>query len=97
MGQTFSCIIGLQFSALKDGDRFFFTHHSNGEQSEKGLPRKTKSAVRKRRLSDIICDNTGAESTSALVMKQNQDIQSCTVRPSLGYDDIIPMLPRGKL
>ena len=34
LGPTFSWIVAEQFRALKDGDRFFFTHSNAG-----GLPR----------------------------------------------------------
>ena len=97
VGQTFSCIIGRQFENIKKGDRFFFTHPSDGEKSEKGLPQETRSAVMNRRLSDIICDNTGAESSPALVMMQNQQNETCLSRQSFGYDAIKPMLSNQNL
>ena len=81
VGKTFSCIIGQQFEVLKNGDRFFFTHNTHGEKSEKGLPQETKSAIRNRRLSDIICDNTETESNPVLVMKQGQQNETCFSRP----------------
>ena len=36
VGATFACIIATQFSNIKKGDRFFFTHPENGQQNEKG-------------------------------------------------------------
>ena len=96
VGKTFSCIIGQQFEVLKNGDRFFFTHNTHGEKSEKGLPQETKSAIRNRRLSDIICDNTGTESNPLLVMKQGQQNETCFSRPSFGFEEIKPMLSNGE-
>ena len=93
VGETFACIIGLQFSALREGDRFFFTHPSNGVNAERGLPTSVKVAIRKRRLGDVLCDNTDAESTPALVMRQDQQNETCSDKPTLGYLDIKPIVP----
>ena len=50
VGPTFACIISKQFENIMKGDRFFFTHKDGGV-------RDLKSMIRKRRLSDIMCDN----------------------------------------
>jgi len=56
LGPTFSFILGKQFQALKDGDRFFFTH-TQGPQAS-GLPIDVQQMIMQRRLSDIMCDTT---------------------------------------
>ena len=58
-GRTFTCILAKQFSALKTGDRFFFTHND-----QKGtFDLEQLSEIRKITLRDIICQNTDIEST----------------------------------
>jgi len=54
-GPTFNCIKALQFKKLMDGDRFFFTHK---DQTGSFTPTQLEE-IRKRRLSDILCENTG--------------------------------------
>ena len=54
LGVMFSAINSIQFSRLKDGDRFFFTH-TNGAA---GFTRDARAAIMERKISDIICDNT---------------------------------------
>jgi len=51
MGATFQGIIGSQFKALKDGDRFFFTHAGKMNIQE-------YQEIMGRTFADIICDNT---------------------------------------
>ena len=50
-GATFNGIKGRQFKALKDGDRFFFSHRDV-------MTRDEYDEIMNRELSDIICDNT---------------------------------------
>ena len=57
VGPTIACILGIQFKNLKEGDRFFFSHPSQGSKNEKGLPAFLRTLVRNRRLSDILCKN----------------------------------------
>jgi len=52
LGPTFSWMVAEQFRALKDGDRFFFTH-----SNARGLPRPIQEMVTKRTLGDLFCDN----------------------------------------
>ena len=58
-GRTFTCILARQFSALKTGDRFFFTHKDQAGSFNQEQLRQ----IRSRRLSDIICQNTDISST----------------------------------
>ena len=55
VGATFACVLGKQFKNLMEGDRFFFTHSSNGRS--KGISSDLRSYVNNRKLSNIICDN----------------------------------------
>jgi len=57
LGSMFSAINSIQFSRLKDGDRFFFTH-TNGAA---GFNLAARQAIMARKMSDIICDNTRIE------------------------------------
>ena len=95
VGETFACIIGLQFARLKEGDRFFFTNPENGSKGEMGLPRRAKEAIRKRKLGDIICDNTDLENISPEVMRMTGKDQqrSCEAGNKLIYSDILELLP----
>ncbi|CAB4062585.1 PXDN [Lepeophtheirus salmonis] len=54
LGETFTCLITRQFMALKDGDRFFFTH--SGQSGSFNYDQIHN--IRQRTLSQIICDNT---------------------------------------
>lgn len=53
VGPTFACIIGLQFKALKVGDRFFYESDTNVKFTPAQL-----SEIRKVTMARIICDNT---------------------------------------
>ena len=57
MGETTACILGEQFTRLRTGDRFFFTHERGGSKNEQGLEESLREVIRKRLLSDIMCDN----------------------------------------
>ena len=92
IGAMFACIIGEQFKRLKDGDRFFFTHPDKGSKHEMGLPAKVKAAVRRRRLGDILCDNTDAVTTADLVMQISGEETNCTKKPKLLYEDIVDLI-----
>ena len=83
VGATIACVLGEQFSKLKDGDRFFFTHQDNGSQNEKGLPANLKSMFRKRRMSDIICDNAGVTEVAGNSFRSDSDLQSCSNKNQL--------------
>jgi peroxidase len=96
VGPTFACIIGLQFEKVKSGDRFFFTNSAKGIQSEQGLPKKVKVAIRSRSLGDILCDNAGAIGTPTFVMKISEsEEKACSARDGLNFEDIEGMLLAG--
>lgn len=54
LGTTFGWIVAEQFRRLKDGDRFFFTQTGH----EHSFTEDAIKALRSRRLSDVMCDNT---------------------------------------
>ena len=50
-----------QFEALRDGDRFFFSHRRNGGRSPpQGLHPVAKENIRGRSLGAVYCDNLDA-------------------------------------
>ena len=68
VGPTFACIIGAQFKLLMDGDRYFY-RHASGEQIHP-LGSHCLQLLDKRRLSDIICENTDIAELAEDVFKQ---------------------------
>ncbi|CAG0892314.1 unnamed protein product [Cyprideis torosa] len=88
LGPTLSCIIGEQFHRLRFGDRFFFTHLSQVESGcnddalafvGNGLRKLEREIIRKRRLRDIICDNTNIKQIQINAFKL----------PSYSYDHLL--------
>ena len=63
VGATVACILGHQFKNLMEGDRFFFTHRSEGTGGEKDLTPELRTYALNRTLTDIICDNIEIESS----------------------------------
>ena len=63
VGPLFACIIKDQFERLRNGDRFFFSHHRSqgphlpGTPFPQGLPDVAKGNVQERSLGAILCDN----------------------------------------
>jgi len=100
VGETFGCILGLQFRDLMNGDRFFFTHASG--PNAQGLPEKSKATVMLRTLGDILCENIeGLEEIQENVFlmadaKTNPSI-GCSQRSGLDFNgianDIINRVP----
>lgn len=78
-GPVFNCIKVKQFQALKDGDRFFFTH---GDQAG-SFSRRQIDAIRRRRLADIICDNTEIPETRINVFLLKSKMRPCSKRTAL--------------
>ena len=66
-GPVFTKIKSDQFKALKDGDRFFFTHKGQAGSFDTTAQRE----IMRRTLADIICDNTDIAETSEDVFKLN--------------------------
>lgn len=80
-GPTFNKIKALQFQALKDGDRYFFTHKDQaGSLSSAG-----QDTILERTLADIICDNTNINKVQENVFKVADGsnlYKSCTSQTS---------------
>lgn len=64
VGPTFACIVGLQFSELKKGDRFWFEN----PDPRTGFTMKQLSAIRRMSLAKIMCNNLNIERIQHRVM-----------------------------
>ena len=88
LGLIFATINSMQFSRLKDGDRFFFTH-TNGAAKFNLNARK---AIISRKMSDIICDNTAVTSVPTLAFLEGDDngnpMKKCGEHTPLNLDNI---------
>nr|XP_040563711.1 peroxidase mlt-7-like [Lepeophtheirus salmonis] len=82
LGETFACLIGRQFRALRDGDRFFFTHYG---QSGSFTFEQIKS-IRKRTLSQIICDNTQIKRVPISIFLRKSRKVYCSKHSTLNID-----------
>merc|ERR1719334_1182757 len=68
VGPTFACIIGNQFQSLMDGDRYFYRHTAG--PGIRPLSGAMFDQIRKRKLSDVICENTDIKEISNNVFIQ---------------------------
>ena len=57
VGPLFSCIIKKQFLALRDGDRYFFTHPADDKSRTRGLAPEARRNILGRTLASVMCDN----------------------------------------
>jgi len=91
VGPTFACIIGTQFQRLMDGDRYFYRH--TGGPNIQPLKGKILTEVKKRRLSDIICECTDVTELSQNVIKRAGPLSNpktpCSSHKKMNMDDII--------
>jgi len=93
VGPTFACIIGNQFKALMDGDRFFYRHSSGPEI--RPLTGAMLDQIKQRRLSDIICENTDIATITDNVFIQpgpgNEKVE-CSAHRKLDLDALAGQL-----
>ena len=79
LGATFSCIFGLTFSRVRDGDRFFY--RQPGVFTEDQLRQ-----IRLRSISNVLCDNSdNILSIQPDAFLSNQSRIPCTQLPSFDY------------
>ena len=72
VGPTFHCLLKRQFQALKDGDRFFFTHQTSHCS---GFSPSQQAHIMQRTLRDIIWDNTPTSEVNLLQHHVNKKIK----------------------
>ena len=75
VGPTFACLLKRQFQALKDGDRFFFTHQT---PHCSGFTTSQQAHIMTRTLRDVIWDNTPTSEVNQLqhhVSKRSERIK----------------------
>lgn len=80
-GTTFTCLKALQFSRLKFGDRYFFTHSQN-----LGFTAAQLTDLTRRKYSDIICENSqqpDAPTNVFLATSASNPTVSCSGRPQI--------------
>ncbi|XP_063411220.1 peroxidase-like [Mytilus trossulus] len=81
VGPTFACMIGLQFRALKFGDRFFYESNTDVKFTPTQL-----TEIKKVTMAKIICENTNINSIPSDVFRKtsasNPEI-SCSSLPEL--------------
>jgi len=87
-GPTFNKIKALQFKALKNGDRYFFTHDNEAGS----FSRNGQDTILGRKLADIICDNTSIEKVPTNVFKVvdgSNPYKLCTTKTPINLGSII--------
>jgi len=70
VGPTLRCLLAQQFSALKDGDRFFYEHR--GASPAFSLPQLTQ--LRRSSLARVLCESSGVQTMQPRVMTTPQPL-----------------------
>ena len=78
VGAVFACIFSETFSALRDGDRFYYENANTGLFT---LTQRTQ--IEKSSLSRVICDNTDIKEVQPNAFSANQQRVSCSQIPSI--------------
>ncbi|OWF55956.1 chorion peroxidase-like isoform X2 [Mizuhopecten yessoensis] len=65
IGTTFACLVGIQFQALKKGDRFFYESDTNVK-----FPIELLDEIKKTTMAKILCDTTGVTSIPRNVFRK---------------------------
>lgn len=92
LGRTFNCIVGRQFAAIKDGDRFFFSHRAGNGVAD-ALSDAEFETISKRTLGDIICDNTEVKTVKEEVMVLSSSPKCCHQRNALDLTAFLASRP----
>ena len=79
LGPTFACILGITFSNVRDGDRFYYENDGvfTTEQCEE---------ISKASLSRVICDNTGIQKIQPDAFLSDQTRVNCNTLPSVNLE-----------
>lgn len=98
VGRTFHCLIKEQFTRLKDGDRFFFTHKkgSTCDIDRQRFDVTQQKIIMPRKLRDVICDNTQINEMQANVLNKidpaSNPTQHCNAGTRLGKKEVRALL-----
>ena len=88
IGAVFACIFKHTFSAVRDGDRFYYENKDSGIFTSSQI-----EEIEKASLSRVICDNSDIMEIQQNAFMANQDRISCSEIPSMDlsdWDNIIP-------
>ena len=75
VGATFACIFSKTFTALRDGDRFYYENSASNKASFTAAQR---SEIEKASLSRVICDNSGITQIQRNAFMANKRRVSCS-------------------
>ncbi|XP_060067599.1 chorion peroxidase-like [Ylistrum balloti] len=88
IGTTFACLIGLQFQALKQGDRFFYESNTNVK-----FPIGLLNEIRKTTMARILCDTTGVSSIPRKVFRKQSSTNPAVSCGSIPNPDLSLCVP----
>ena len=95
VGATFACIFSKTFTALRDGDRFYYENSASNKAS---FTAAQISEIEKVSLSRVICDNSGIPQIQRNAFMANQRRVSCSRLQSVNINvwsqSSAPSLPK---
>ena len=79
LGPTFACILGITFSNVRDGDRFYY-------ENDGVFTTEQREEISKASLSRVICDNTGIQKIQPDAFLSDQTRVNCNTLPSVNLE-----------